>query len=490
MLQSLQLKRIKQKLPKQFLVIAAVNIILIVFQLFYLDARFQYLNKEIPFWYTQPWGEAQLSPAENIWMIPLISFGVVLIGSISSIYAKAKFMRYGGEAILGMTLVNNFILTYSLIRIIRISSVPFLPLVNPIFLELAFPFMLAALFVYALTPKFISIAQERGIITIPTHAHPGMILQEPSARGGGILVAITFIVLTILFVPTSKSIWGILGAIVILAITGLADDIQNTNPFSKLKFMENPALRLLLQAIAGIIVIVGGIKIGFINNPFNGLIYFDQTLVNIGNMQIAPYAILITFIWIVWIINMLSWSNGVDGQYSGIVSITAIVIAILALRNINVDPGQIYVSKMAVILAGASVGLLPFNWNPSKIMWGFTATVAGLIIAALSLMTQAKVSVSIMALLIPFLDAIVTVMRRIMQKRSPLKGDRGHLHHLLLERGWSVKSIAAFYWISAGILGAVAVLASDKALPLLVLTFAGVIALPIIALNALKLKKN
>jgi UDP-GlcNAc:undecaprenyl-phosphate GlcNAc-1-phosphate transferase len=116
-------------------------------------------------------------------------------------------------------------------------------------------------------------------------------------------------------------------------------------------------------------------------------------------------------------------------------------------------------------------------------MWGFGATSAGIVLAALSIIASTKISISILVLLVPFMDGVITVIRRILNKQNPLKGDRNHLHHLLLQRGWSIKQVALFYWVTTAILGAVGYLSSDKDLPLLVLTLGGVVGFIIALLN-------
>jgi UDP-GlcNAc:undecaprenyl-phosphate GlcNAc-1-phosphate transferase len=123
-------------------------------------------------------------------------------------------------------------------------------------------------------------------------------------------------------------------------------------------------------------------------------------------------------------------------------------------------------------------------------MWGFGATSAGIVLASLSILASTKISISILVLLVPFMDGLITVIRRIVNKQNPLKGDKSHLHHLLLNRGWSVKQIAVFYWISTAILGLVGLYSSDKDLPLLVLTLGGIVSFAIILLNLNLNKKN
>jgi len=81
------------------------------------------------------------------------------------------------------------------------------------------------------------------------------------------------------------------------------------------------------------------------------------------------------------------------------------------------------------------------------------------------------------------MDGLITVARRLINKQNPLKGDRGHLHHLLLNRGWSVKQIAVFYWVSTAVLGLIGLYSSDKDLPLLILTCGGIVSFFIILLN-------
>jgi UDP-GlcNAc:undecaprenyl-phosphate GlcNAc-1-phosphate transferase len=226
---------------------------------------------------------------------------------------------------------------------------------------------------------------------------------------------------------------------------------------------------------------LSGINITNIGNPFSSESF------NLNQFFWLPY--LFTIIWILWIANLLSWSNGVDGQYGGIVGVAGIVIAVLALRFINISDRELDTAKMALICSGAAIGLIPFTLHPSKIMWGFGATSAGVALAALSILSVSKISISILVLLVPFMDGLITIIRRIVNKQNPFKGDRGHLHHLLLNRGWSVSQIALFYWTTTAILGLIAIYSSEKDLPLLVLTLGGVISFGIIILN-LKLDKR
>jgi UDP-GlcNAc:undecaprenyl-phosphate GlcNAc-1-phosphate transferase len=159
------------------------------------------------------------------------------------------------------------------------------------------------------------------------------------------------------------------------------------------------------------------------------------------------------------------------------------MVAIMTLRLLHFDPAQKDMMELAAIVAGASLGLLPYSWHPSQIMWGFGAISAGIILAALSVVSQAKIATSIIVLTVPFLDGAITITRRMLSGKSPLKGDKGHLHHLLLERGWSVKKVAVFYWVTTALFGIAGIYASDRDPILTALTGIGVVAFVIITLN-------
>ena len=105
------------------------------------------------------------------------------------------------------------------------------------------------------------------------------------------------------------------------------------------------------------------------------------------------------------------------------------------------------------ITAGAFLGFLPWHIYPQKIMPSYSgATLAGFLLAVLSILATTKVGILIVVLGVPLVDTGYVIIRRIASGRSPVWGDRGHLHHRLLDAGWSKRKVALFYWlISAGL---------------------------------------
>lgn len=481
----------KQKLSERVTVVFFLNVLLIVFQFVYLFLRYKYLNDQIPFWYTKTWGDFQLALKNRIFLIPLISLFSLTGGWVFIVLLKKYYVRYVTELISIFVTTCNLLLTLSLVRIIYKSSAVFQPIITPVYAELILPFLFSFFLVVLIVPFFIEFAKKHNIVTNPAlHNHPGMILSRPSARAGGSAFVVGFLVTAFLFIPFSPQYIGIYIVALLLALIGFIDDYQNTHPKSPLRIFEIPALRLLTLFVAVSLIISFGIKIAYIGNPFGGIVDFNSLSFQLGALKIAPLSAIITVFWIVWVLNVLSWSNGIDGQYAGIVGIAAIVVALLALRFVPLEQIHSNNAKLAIILAGATFGLLPYTWHPSKIMWGFGSISAAFVLSSISILVGSKVATSIIIILIPFLDALVTAIRRILQGKNPLKGDRGHLHHILLDRGWSVKKIAVFYWISTAFFGIVALLSSEKALALVTLTSAGIVAFALITLNLKSIAKK
>lgn len=83
-------------------------------------------------------------------------------------------------------------------------------------------------------------------------------------------------------------------------------------------------------------------------------------------------------------------------------------------------------------------------------------SLAGFMLAVLAILSGGKVATAILVLGVPMMDAVYTIFRRILRGRSPVWGDRGHLHHKLIEFGWGKRRIALFYWLVSAILGTIA----------------------------------
>jgi UDP-GlcNAc:undecaprenyl-phosphate/decaprenyl-phosphate GlcNAc-1-phosphate transferase len=285
-----------------------------------------------------------------------------------------------------------------------------------------------------------------------TKTHPKHIHTKPIPRGGGLVIFISISLSALLFLPLDKHLIGILLGALLLAYVGFLDD----------RFDLNPYTRLGIGFLAAAFAIGVGIGIPFLTNPFA-----SGQLIQLNNPQIGLnlfgkehtiwiLADLFALLWIVAITNFVNWSKGLDGQLPGTAAIAAIVIALLSQR-FSADITQWNSTILALIVAGAFLGFLPWNFFPQKIMPGYGGgSLAGFFLAILAILTTTKVGTLLIVLGIPLIDALFVMVKRIMSGKSPVWGDTNHLHHTLLKIGWSKRRIAVFYWTVTGILGFVA----------------------------------
>lgn len=325
------------------------------------------------------------------------------------------------------------------------------------------PFLGAFVLSLILTPVAASLARKFGLVDDPLrHKHPAVLHRKTVPRAGGLPIYLSTLIAALLVLSPSQKLAGIfLGGLVLLAI-GLLDD----------KYDLPAGPKLLGQALAVLIVVGSGVGIDFITNPF---LIFDSSGLSLGNVirldswrvsfdffgphSIVVWADLFAFFWILWVINMVNFSTGVDGQMPGIVLVALLVIFVASLRFLPADSGELVVTQLALIGAGATLGFLLFNFYPAKIFPGDSGSYfLGLLVAVLAILAGARVGTAILVMAVPLIDGAFTILRRVASGKSPFVGDRKHLHHRLLELGWGQRRIALFYWFLCAILGAVALL--------------------------------
>lgn len=314
------------------------------------------------------------------------------------------------------------------------------------------------------TPRVIILAKKYGLVDNPNlRPHPAHTHQEIIPRAGGLAIYIGLVSTSLIFLPLEKYLIGIFAGITLLLIVGLLDD-------KMIKF--SPYIRLLLLFVAAGLAVGSGIGISFITNPLahlpnlpsgwnDSIIRLDQIIVNFnffGAHKLSLIADIFALFWIVTLTQIINWSKGVDGQMPGITLITAIILALLAYKfYLGGDINQLKTVKLALVVAGTSFGFLLFNWYPAKILPAFSgSTILAFMLAVLAILSTAKVATALLVLAIPTLDFIYTFWRRILAGKSPVWADRGHLHHRLLDLGWSHQKISLFYICMSAILGAVA----------------------------------
>lgn len=325
------------------------------------------------------------------------------------------------------------------------------------------------------TPITRLIAKRWGLVDDPARRrHPAAIHHKPVARAGGLAIFIGIVIGTVAFLPLNSIFLTILLAGFLVVIVGLLDD----------KYDLSPYIRFFMNIFCAGTVVFSGLSLPYITNPLGGILHLNSFAV-LG----ISFSSILAVLWIVWVMNMLNWSKGVDGQMPGIAAISAGVIGIASLRFTHLDSLNITTSIMSFIVAGASLGFLIYNFYPAKIFPGYSATILGFIIGILSLLSSVKLATALLVMGVPTADALFTISRRILSKKSPFWHDKGHLHHLLLDLGFSQRAIALFYWFMSFLLGVISLHLSSRGKLFAIIVVIVFVAGGILALRYL-LKRN
>ena len=271
---------------------------------------------------------------------------------------------------------------------------------------------------------------------------------------GGLAIFLGFLLSTLIFVPMSSSMRGMLLGGVIIVILGIFDDIYAL-----------PALpKLLVQIAAALVAVLHGNVIQVLSNPN---IFSENPYWTLGSLAVP-----LSVIWIVTITNAVNLIDGLDGLAVGVAtisSLTMLVIAMLVSENV--------VALMMAALAGGCIGFMPYNLNPAKIFMGDTgSTFLGFVLATVSIQglfkfyTIISFAVPFLMLGLPLFDTCFAILRRLAKGQSPMAPDRSHVHHRLIDMGFNQKQAVAILYVISAILGLSAVvLTTSGALKAMVL---------------------
>ena len=282
-------------------------------------------------------------------------------------------------------------------------------------------FLVSLLIAAISTPFFRNLALKQKILDTPNSERKIQRTAVPYLGGFGIALAVvltTFVAITF-SEATSENYFlalSVLAPAIVLGLIGFIDDKKHLTPLS----------RFIAQTFAGVFTALVLILTNTVGNPTNS-IFLDA---------------LLTIIWVVGICNAINFFDNMDGAAGGISALSGFGFAIIGLQN-----GQYFVAAFGLVLSGACVGYLFWNWNPAKIYMGDAgALFIGIILAALAVRVD-PVSVSgigaffvpICVLALPILDTTTVVIDRLRRKVSPFEGGLDHLSHRLRRKGLSVR---------------------------------------------------
>ena len=340
--------------------------------------------------------------------------------------------------------------------------------------DIAIAFLLAFITTFVITPYTIKLAKKIGAVDTPKDERRVNTTVMPRLGGlaviAGFLVSIIYL-LFVMSIEGSIDLFGkeeyylkLIGFLIgglIISVTCFIDDIKDI-----------PAIvKLIAQTVAAIIVVSFGLKIEHISIPF---------LYRIGLPDV--FSTILTIGWIVGVTNAINLIDGLDGLSSGVTLIAC--LSLLIIFALNDSP--LIAILLITALSGALTGFLPFNFNPAKTFIGDTGSnFLGYSLAVISIFGVAKtytlivIVAPLIVLALPVFDTLMAIIRRTIKGKSIkaiMKADKGHLHHIILKKGFTQKqAVLIMYGISAS-LGIFAIILLEsgiwKALSFLLLVIA------------------
>ncbi len=297
-----------------------------------------------------------------------------------------------------------------------------------------FAFIVAGISSAILTPLVIALAYKIGAVDVPDDDR--RVHTEPTPRIGGLAIFLAFLISIAIFSDlNSQKMFGLIFGSFVIVAGGLVDDVKGLNAKTK----------LVVQIIAAIILYYYGFRVEFFTNVSN-----LNMIVNLGFLSFP-----ITVFWIVGITNTINLIDGLDGLAVGISTIAAITLAYVSFTF-----GRNETLLLSLIIIGANLGFLPYNFNPAKIFMGDTgALFLGFALAAISIegvmksATVIAIFIPLLALGLPIFDTTFAIMRRIVNKKPLMEADKGHLHHRLLSLGMDQKKAVLMLYLISILLG-------------------------------------
>ena len=284
--------------------------------------------------------------------------------------------------------------------------------------------VVAAAMTLVATPLAAMLARRVGALDQPKERG---LHDRPMPRLGGLAILAGVLLAGSLFLSLTVEIRGILAGATIAALLGALDDTFNLPA----------APKLAGQVVAAAVPVLCEVRVENATLPFLGVLDFGPVL---GGA--------LTLIGIVAVMNVVNFTDGVDGLAAGVCAIAALTFAAIALSLGRVDAGV-----LAAITAGAALGFLPHNFHPASIFMGESGSgLLGLLLACVAiqgvLKTAAVVALAfpLVILAVPILDTGFVVAKRIKYRRPVYLGDRSHFHHRFANIGFSQRRTVIYLY--------------------------------------------
>jgi UDP-GlcNAc:undecaprenyl-phosphate/decaprenyl-phosphate GlcNAc-1-phosphate transferase len=288
----------------------------------------------------------------------------------------------------------------------------------------AFLGFLAALAVAAtLTPVVARLARRLGAVD---GVKERGLAREATPLLGGLAIFAGVLAGAAAFVPASGAMRGILAGAALITAVGALDDWRELSPLAK----------LLGQVAAAVVLVTAGVSVDSVTLPF------------VHRVEFGPLGGVVTGLGIVALMNVVNFSDGVDGLAAGVCAVSAAAFAVIAF-----DLGRQSAGILAAVVCGAALGFLVHNFHPASVFMGDCGSnLLGLLLAAVivegSLKTNALVAliVPLVVLAVPFLDTGFVMAKRIKYRRPVYQADSNHFHHRFHRIGFSQRRTVLYLY--------------------------------------------
>lgn len=395
-----------------------------------------FLPPLVPLWYTQRWGPSRLGFPSHLYWLLLLSLFILLLNGALYLWLRSKREETVAEifALLGVSAA--FFLSYSVWRIVTlVSPKSFLLAERP---DLLLPFLVAFVLSVIATFAALKIGRRFRLVDRP---HGPYEKVRPLVRLGGLSLFVSFALGAVAFTPVDKNLFALLGGGLLLVVVGLVDDL----------FALPPWILGVSHLLAASILILGGLGMAYVRNPLSP--FFGGNIIRLDLFKVHNLTLLsdlFTVVWVFSLINIVNWLDGLDGLAAGIGFIASLTLFAISLKFNTPLP-----MTLSLILAGVLLGFLPFNFYPAKIILGSGGYLLGFFLATLAIYSEGRTATALLVLALPVWDTMIVLINRLRLGKPLYLGDRTHLHHRLLERGFTVRQVVGLEWAICLTLGAV-----------------------------------
>ena len=316
-------------------------------------------------------------------------------------------------------------------------------------LALAITFLLALVVCNRMTPPVKHFAERIGAMDIPKDNR--RVHDHPIPRMGGLAIIVGFFLATLLFVPVTERVYGVVIGAFIIAGMGFVDDIVSLRP----------TVKFLIQIFAALVCVRFGLVIDAVSWPVS------ETYLDLGRLAMP-----LTVLWIVLCTNAFNLIDGLDGLAAGVTAICSFFLLVASLLFVTADPAA---ALILVALIGACLGFIPFNFNPAQIFMGDVGSqFLGFILATTAIFGHFKLQ-AVLTFALPLADTGFAVVRRLAHGQSPFHADKGHFHHRLMAMGLSQKQTVLVLYGVAAIGGAVGLWVAGRGPMIRILCIAAIV---------------